>query len=153
MAVRGAAAVIALSLPVAVAVALYLGRDGLVSFGYGVFVGLVAFSSIGVTVSLVLGKTTQLRVLAGAGVYVGRVLFAAAAVLVPAFAGWLAVLPMVGGLVLVYVVESVVLLFEAQRFMKRSAPWEWAREREATDGRGVEVPVGEVGQVEQRRAS
>lgn len=119
MAVRGAAVMLTVSLPVAAVIGYYLGVSGVASFAYGVLVGMLTFASIGVTVSLVLGKTSQLKVLVGAGVYVGRILFAAAAVLVPIFAGWFPVMPMLGGLVLVYIVESVVLLVEASRFMSR----------------------------------
>lgn len=152
MAVRGAAVMVAVSLPVAVVVAYYLGWAGVVSFVYGVFVGLLTFASIGVTVALILGKTSQLKFLIGAGVYVGRILLAAAAVLVPVFAGWFPVLPMLGGLVLVYVVESIIVLVEAQRFMSQSGFLSQtdASGVEANEQETSEVIVGGAGQIERR---
>ncbi|MGI8649455.1 MAG: hypothetical protein ACR2KW_03620 [Rubrobacter sp.] len=152
MAVRGAAVMVAVSLPVAVVVAYYLGWAGVVSFVYGVFVGLLTFASIGVTVALILGKTSQLKFLIGAGVYVGRILLAAAAVLVPVFAGWFPVLPMLGGLVLVYVVESIIVLVETQRFMSQSGFLSQtdASGVEANEQETSEVIVGGAGQIERR---
>ncbi len=139
---------VTVSLPVAAVIGYYLGVSGVASFAYGVLVGLLTFASIGATVSLVLGKTSQLKVLIGAGVYVGRIIFAAAAVLVPIFTGWFPVLPMLGGLVLVYVVESVVLLFEAQRFMNRAGFLKKSGEEEDVVS---EVPAGGAGRVDQIR--
>lgn len=153
MAVKGAAVMVLISIPVAGVIAYYLGGAGVVSFGYGALVGLLTFASIGVAVSLMLGKTTPLKALLGAGIYVGRILFAVTAVSVAISSGWFPVLPMLGGLVMVYVVESVVLLVEAQRFMSRSSfPDRSGEENEEIDAEDVvsEAPVIDAGRAERR---
>ena len=108
----------------------------------------IQYGYLGAAVALVFGEKGQFGVLLGAGVYVGRLLFATAAVLVPVFGGWLAPLPVLGGLVLVYVVESVVLLAEARRLTVRSGLPGGTDPKEKT----LEVPVKSAGRIE-RRAS
>lgn len=103
------------ALPAAAGIAYYLGGLEAWSFLYGAGVGLVIFSSIAFTVTMVFGQTTEMKRLVGAGVYVGRLVFAAAAIVVPIALDLWPVVPMICGLAGVYIVENVVLLLAAAR--------------------------------------
>ncbi len=115
MALGGAAVMVALAFPAAAVAAYYFGSMAAWAFLYGVFVGVAMFSSIAFAVTMVFGPTTEMKRLAGAGIYVGRLVFAAAAMLVPIILGLWPIMPMVGGIVGVYIVESVALLVGAWR--------------------------------------
>ncbi|MGH3088060.1 MAG: hypothetical protein ACRDSJ_12165 [Rubrobacteraceae bacterium] len=115
LAVGGAVVAAAVALPGAVAVGWYLGEAEAWSFLYGVVVGLATFSTIAVAVPLIFGQTTDAKKLIGAGIYAGRIVFAIAAVAVPITLDLWPIMPMVCGLVGVYIVENVVLLPAAAR--------------------------------------
>lgn len=115
MAVGGTVATVIATLPAVAGIAYYLGALEAWSFLYGVGVGLIIFASIAFTVTMVFGQTTELKRLVGAGIYVGRLVFAAAAVLVPIMLDLWPIVPMICGLVGVYILENVVLLLAAAK--------------------------------------
>ena len=117
LALRGAALALLLALPVGAAVWYYFGRAETLSFVYGVGVGILGFASIALTVSRLTVRPSGLRILLGVASYGGRLAFALVAVGVPVYLGSWPVLPMLGGLVGVYVVENVSLLKMAPRSM------------------------------------
>ena len=115
LAVGGAALTGLLSLLVAVVVGVYAGWADAGAFLYGAGVGVVSFTSIAVTASLLGGRFTGEKMLLGVAVYFGRLVFAVMAVGVPLFwASWPA-LAVVCGFAGVYVVENVLLLVGAWR--------------------------------------
>ena len=115
LAVGGAALTVLLSLVVAVVVGVYAGWADAGAFLYGAGVGVVSFTSIAVTASLLGGRFTGEKMLLGVAVYFGRLVFAVMAVGVPLFwASWPA-LAVVCGFAGVYVVENVLLLVGAWR--------------------------------------
>lgn len=122
LALRGAALALALALPAGVAVWYYLGRAETVAFVYGVGVGILGFASIALTVSLLTVRPSGVRILLGVASYGGRMVFALVAVGVPVYLGSWPVLPMLCGLVGVYVVENVSLLKMAPRSMPVGVP-------------------------------
>ena len=109
LAVGGAATVVALTVPCCVAIAHYFGGADAWSFLYGVGLGLVIFTLIAATVSNILRRPSEANIGLGFIIYFGRLVFAAAALAIPLLTGWMPVLPMVCGLVAVYVVENVAL--------------------------------------------
>lgn len=115
LALLGAGVMAGLAAPAALAFWFWGGGAHAVAYLYGAAVGMLSFGSIAVTVALILGRTTPLKMLLGAMVYLGRLVFAAAAVGVPIFFGWWPVAPLVVGFAMVYVVENVVLLLGAAK--------------------------------------
>lgn len=115
LAVGGAALTVLLSLLVAVVVGVYAGWADAGAFIYGAGVGVISFTSIAVTASLLGGRFTGEKMLLGMAVYFGRLVFAVMAVGVPLFwASWPA-LAVVCGFAGVYLVENVLLLVGAWR--------------------------------------
>jgi hypothetical protein len=110
LALRGAALASLLALPVGGAVWYYFGRTETVAFVYGVGVGILGFASIALTVSLLTVRPSGVRIILGVASYGGRLVFVLIAVGVPVHLGSWPVLPMLCGLVGVYVVENVWLL-------------------------------------------
>jgi hypothetical protein len=122
LALRGAALASLLTLPVGVAVWYYFGRAETVAFVYGVGVGTLGFASIALTVSLLTVRPSAVRIMLGLASYGGRLVFALIAVGVPVYLGSWPVLPMLCGLVGVYVVENVSLLKMAPRTVPVGGP-------------------------------
>lgn len=122
LALRGAVLALALALPVGGAVWYSFGRAHAVSLLYGVGVGVVGFASIALTVTLLTVRPSGVRILLGVASYGGRLAFALVAVGVPVYLGSWPVLPMLCGLVGVYVVENVSLLKMAPRSIPVRAP-------------------------------
>ena len=110
LALRGAALASLLSLPVGGAIWYYFGRTETVAFVYGAGVGILGFASIALTVSLLTVRPSGVRIMLGLASYGGRLVFVLIAVGVPVYLGSWPVLPMLCGLVGVYVVENVWLL-------------------------------------------
>lgn len=110
LAILGLASIALGALPAAAAVYYYFSQSHAVAFLYGVGVGAVAFASIAVSVALLTGQRSGLRMMLGALVYVGRLGFAAAAVAIPVSLGYWSALPIVCGLAGVYVIENVTVL-------------------------------------------
>ena len=81
----------------------------------GAGVGVVSFTSIAVTASLLGGRFTGEKLLLGVAVYFGRLLFVVVAVGVPILLGLWPVLPIICGFAGVYVVENILLLVGAWR--------------------------------------
>lgn len=106
----GVAAIAAVALPATAVVYYYFGGLHAGAFLYGVGVGMIVFTAIALTVSLISGKTTSLRMLLGAMIYVGRLGFAVVAIGAPVLvAGW-PIASIFGGFVVVYVVENIAVL-------------------------------------------
>jgi hypothetical protein len=110
LALRGAALVLALAIPVGGAVWYYLERAHAVSFLYGVGVGVVGFASIALTVTLLTVRPSGVRIMLGVASYGARLVLVVAAVGVAVYADAWPVLPMLCGLAGVYVVENLLLL-------------------------------------------
>lgn len=106
----GVAAIAVVALPATVVVYYYFGGLHAGAFLYGVGVGMIVFTAIALTVSLLTGKTTSLRMLLGAMIYMGRLGFAAVAMGVPVSLGGWPLLPMFFGFTGVYIVENVAIL-------------------------------------------
>ena len=104
-----------LSLLVALVVAIYAGSAEAGALLYGAGIGVVSFTSIALTASLLGGRFTGEKLLLGVAVYFGRLLFALVAMGVPLYLGSWPVLPLIGGFAGVYVVENVLLLVGAWR--------------------------------------
>ncbi len=110
LAVRGAAFVVALAVPVGVVIFYVYGESFALSFIYGVGTGIASFASTALTVSLMVGRSkTGGLVIAGLS-FVARYGFAAVALGVPAYLGFWPVVPMLGGFAGVYLAENAVLL-------------------------------------------
>lgn len=110
LAVGSSIAVAVVAVPLTGAIAYYFGGIEAWSFFYGVAVGLVTFVSIAAVVALILRRPSESKMMLGFAIYLGRLMFAAVALAIPLFLGLLPVLPVVCGLVVVYVVENVALL-------------------------------------------
>jgi hypothetical protein len=110
LAVRGAAAMVVLAVPVAAAILYFYGMAHAGAFLYGVGTGIVSFASTALTVSLMPVSTTVHGVVMWAGSFVARYGFAAAALGVPAFLGLWPAVAMLGGFAGVYLAENAVLL-------------------------------------------
>lgn len=104
------------AVPSSGAVAYYFGGVEAWSFLYGVGVGFVTFVSIAAVVALILRRPSESKMMLGFAIYLGRLMFAAVALAIPLFLGLLPVLPVVCGLVAVYVVENIALLWGAWRY-------------------------------------
>lgn len=106
----GVAAIAAVAMPSVAVVYYYLGASNAGAFLYGVGVGAVVFATIALSVALITGRGSPLRMLLGAVVYVGRLGIAAVAIGVPVWTeGW-PLLPVFFGFAGVYVVENVAIL-------------------------------------------
>ena len=82
----------------------------MVSFLYGVGVGVVGFASIALTVSLLTVRPSGVRILLGVASYGARLVLVVAAVGIAVYVDAWPVLPMLCGLAGVYVVENLLLL-------------------------------------------
>lgn len=106
----GVLAIAAVALPAVAVVYYYFGGVNAGAFVYGVGIGVVVFTAIALTVSLITAPTSSGWMLLGALIYVGRLGFAALAIGVPvAVAGW-PIAAIFCGFVVVYVVENVAVL-------------------------------------------
>lgn len=106
----GIAAMAVIVLPAVAVVYYFSGATNAGAFAYGVGVGVAVFTAIALTVYLMTGPTTGLRMVAGGLVYVGRLGFAALAIGVPVLvAGW-PVVWIICGFAVVYAVENVTVL-------------------------------------------
>jgi hypothetical protein len=110
LAVRGAAAMVVLAVPVAAAIFYFYGMAHAAAFLYGVGTGIVSFASTALTVSLMPVSSTVQGMVMWAGSFVARYGFAAAALGVPAFFGLWPAVAMLGGFAGVYLAENAVLL-------------------------------------------
>ncbi len=110
LAVRGAASMVVLAVPVAVAIFYLYGVAYAGAFLYGVGTGILSFVSTALTVSLMPGSSTVHGVVMWAGSFVARYGFVAAALGVPAYLGLWPVVAMLGGFAGVYLAENIVLL-------------------------------------------
>lgn len=110
LALTGAALALALALPVGGAVWYYFERAHVVSFLYGVGVGVVGFASIALTVSLLTVRPSGGRILLGVAIYGARLVLVVAALGGAVYVDAWPVLPMLCGLGGVYVVENLLLL-------------------------------------------
>ena len=120
LALRGAAAIVVLVLPVSGVIWRYIDGASAVSFLYGSGVGMACFASIAVTVSFLTVRPTGTRMVHGLAVYTGRLVFAAVAVGGAVYYDLWPVLPMLCGFIGVYVLENVFLLMMAPTTMRRS---------------------------------
>ena len=110
LAIRGAAFMVALAVPVAAVILYFYGMAHAGAFLYGVGTGIVSFASTALTVSLMPVSSAVHGVVMWAGSFVARYGFAAAALGVPAFLGLWPAVAMLGGFAGVYLAENAVLL-------------------------------------------
>lgn len=110
LAVRGAAAMVVLAVPVAAVILYIYGMAHAGAFLYGVGTGIVSFASTALTVSLMPVSSAVHGVVMWAGSFVARYGFAAAALGVPAFLDLWPAVAMFGGFAGVYLAENAVLL-------------------------------------------
>lgn len=118
LAAGGAASAVSLSLLASVAVGYLFGSAYAAAFLYGAAIGVVCFTSIAVAVALLGGRLTGDRLSLFLAVYLGRLVFVFAGIGVPIALGVWPVLAMLCGLVGVYVVENVLILFGAWRVQR-----------------------------------
>ena len=110
LALRGAALMVVLAVPVAVAVYYLYGAAHAGAFVYGAGTGILSFVSTALTVSLMpVGSTVQ-GVMMWAGSFLVRYGFVAVALGVPAYLGLWPAVAMLGGFSGVYLAENAVLL-------------------------------------------
>ena len=133
LAVRGAALMVVLAVPVAVAVSYFYGAAHAGAFIYGAGTGIVSFVSTALTVSLMPVGSTVHGVMMWAGSFLVRYGFVAVALGVPAYLHLWPVVAMLGGFAGVYLAENVVLL-----------PWVMRTTSGPGAGHGGGRPVGEV---------
>jgi hypothetical protein len=110
LAIRGAAFMVALAVPVAAVILYFYGMAHAGAFLYGAATGILSFASTALTVSLMPVSSTAHGVVMWAGSFVARYGFAAAALGVPAFLGLWPAVAMLGGFAGVYLAENAVLL-------------------------------------------
>jgi hypothetical protein len=110
LAVRGAASMVFLAVPVVVAIFYFYGAAQAGAFVYGVGTGILSFFSTALTASLMPGSSTVHGVAMWAGSFLVRYGFVAVALGVPAYLGLWPVVAMLGGFAGVYLAENVVLL-------------------------------------------
>ena len=110
LAVRGAALMVILAVPVAAMIIYFYGAAHAGAFVYGVGTGILSFVSTALTVSLMPVSTTVQGVVMWAGSFLARYGFVAAALGVPAYLGLWPVVAMLGGFAGVYLAENAVLL-------------------------------------------
>jgi hypothetical protein len=122
LAVRGAAFMVALAVPVGVAILYVYGESHALSFLYGVGTGIMSYASTALTVSLMVGRSKAGGLMIGASSFVVRFGFAAVALGVPAYLELWPVVPMLGGFAGVYLAENVVLLPGVMRATRNARP-------------------------------
>jgi hypothetical protein len=110
LAVRGAALMVILAVPVAAMIFYFYGVAHAGAFVYGVGTGILSFVSTALTVSLMPVSTTVQGVVMWAGSFLVRYGFVAVALGVPAYLGLWPVVAMLGGFAGVYLAENAVLL-------------------------------------------
>jgi hypothetical protein len=110
LAVRGAALMVVLAVPVAVAIFFIYGMPHAGAFLYGAATGILSFASTALTASLMPGSTTVHGVMLWAGSFLARYGFVAVALGVPAYLSLWPVVAMLGGFAGVYLAENAVLL-------------------------------------------
>ena len=103
------------SLLAAAAVGYLYGGPYVAAFLYGAGVGVLSFTSIAITASLLGGRLSGDRILLGLAAYVGRLIFAGVAIGVPLYLETWPAVSMVGGFAGVYVLENVMLLVGAAK--------------------------------------
>jgi hypothetical protein len=119
LAVRGAALMVVLALPVAVAVNYLYGAAHAGAFVYGAATGILSFISTALTVSLMpVGSAVQ-GVMMWAGSFLVRYGFVAVALGVPAYLHLWPAVAMLGGFAGVYLAENAVLLPGVMRATSR----------------------------------
>jgi hypothetical protein len=110
LAVRGAAAMVVLSVPAAAVILYFYGMAHAGAFLYGAGTGILSFVSTALTVSLMPVSSTVQGVVMWAGSFLVRYGFVAVALGVPAYLGLWPVVAMLGGFAGVYLAENAVLL-------------------------------------------
>ena len=115
LAVRGAALMVVLAVPVAVMIFYFYGMAHAGAFLYGAGTGILSFGSTAFTASLMPGSTTVHGVMLWAGSFLARYGFVAVALGVPAYLGLWPAVAMLGGFAGVYLAENAVLLPAAMR--------------------------------------
>ncbi len=110
LAVRGAALMVVLAVPVAGAVSYLYGAAHAGAFVYGVGTGILSFVSTALTVSLMPVNSTVHGVVMWACSFLVRYGFVAVALGVPAYLGLWPAVAMLGGFAGVYLAENAVLL-------------------------------------------
>ncbi len=119
LALRGAALMVVLALPVTVVVYYLYGAAHAGAFVYGAGTGILSFISTALTVSLMpVGSAVQ-GVMMWAGSFLVRYGFVAVALGVPAYLHLWPVVAMLGGFAGVYLVENAVLLPGVMRATSR----------------------------------
>jgi hypothetical protein len=117
LAVRGAASMVVLAVPVAVAISYLYGVAHAGAFLYGVGTGILSFVSTALTVSLMPGSSTVHGVVMWAASFAVRYGFVALALGVPAYLDLWPVVAMLGGFAGVYLAENAVLLPGVMKMM------------------------------------
>jgi hypothetical protein len=115
LAVRGAALMVVLAVPVAAVIFYIYGVAHAGAFLYGVGTGILSFASTALTASLMPGSSAVHGVMLWAGSFLARYGFVAVALGVPAYLGLWPVVAMLGGFAGVYLAENAVLLPGAMR--------------------------------------
>jgi hypothetical protein len=110
LAVRGAALMVVLAVPVAVAIFYFYGAAHAGAFLYGAGTGILSFVSTALTVSLMPGSSAVHGMVLWAASFVVRYGFVALALGVPAYLVLWPVVAMLGGFAGVYLAENAVLL-------------------------------------------
>jgi hypothetical protein len=110
LAVRGGAVMVALAVPVAVAIFYFYGAAHAGAFLQGAATGILSFASTALTVSLMPVSSTMHGLMLWAGSFVARYSFVAVALGVPAYLDLWPVVAMLGGFAGVYLAENAVLL-------------------------------------------
>lgn len=142
LAAGGAVFAVSVSLLASAAVGYAFGSTYAAALLYGAVIGIVCFTSIAVTVALLGGRLVGERLPLVMGVYLGRLVFVFVGIGVPIVLEAWPVLAMLCGLVGVYVVENVLILFGAWRVQRT-----FRASREETGGyelraQGAESYVG-----------
>jgi hypothetical protein len=117
LAVRGAASMVFLAVPVVVAIFYFYGAPQAGAFVYGVGTGIMSFFSTALTASLMPGSSTVHGVTMWAGSFLVRYGFVSVALGIPAYLGLWPVAAMLGGFAGVYLAENVVLLPGAMKMV------------------------------------
>ncbi len=110
LAVRGAALMVVLAVPVAAMIFYFYGMVHAGAFVYGVGTGILSFISTALTVSLMPVGSAVHGVMMWAGSFLVRYGFVAVALGVPAYLHLWPVVAMLGGFAGVYLAENAVLL-------------------------------------------
>jgi hypothetical protein len=110
LAVRGAASMVVLAVPVAVVIFYIYGMAHAGAFLYGAATGILSFASTALTASLMPGSSTVHGVMLWAGSFLARYGFVAVALGVPAYLGLWPAVATLGGFAGVYLAENAVLL-------------------------------------------